>query len=68
MGDFDGGKISIADLFSDKFVFVIPNYQRPFVWGREEFDVLFEDIRASMENNDPSYFLGAIVLHRLDRL
>ncbi len=66
MGDFDGGKISIADLFSDKFIFTIPEYQRPFVWGQEEFDELFEDIRASMEDNDPSYFLGAIVLHRLN--
>lgn len=61
-GTFDGGKISVKDLFS-RFTFNIPAYQRPFVWGADEFDLLFEDIKASTLNKDPSYFLGALVLH-----
>lgn len=62
-GTFEGGKISVGQILSDQFTFNIPDYQRPFVWGRDEFDILFEDLKESAIERDPSYFLGAVVLH-----
>ncbi len=62
----------IKDLFSDKFLFEIPIFQRPFSWEQDNFQQLFDDINdASIENLDEHgksnkdyepYFLGAIIL------
>lgn len=63
---------NIQDLFSDKFLFEIPIFQRPFSWEEDNFQQLFDDINDSLENNirengnkisqyDP-YFLGTIIL------
>ncbi len=61
---------TIFDLFSDKKVdFLIPDYQRPYAWGEEQCQTLWDDIflfsfpdnnyEAFDENEE--YFLGSIV-------
>lgn len=61
---------TIFDLFSDKKAdFLIPDYQRPFAWGEEQCQTLWDDIflfsfpdnnyEAFDENEE--YFLGSIV-------
>jgi len=36
---------TIFDLFSDKRVdFLIPDYQRPYAWGEEQCQTLWDDI------------------------
>ncbi len=55
-------------VFSDDYVFTIPNYQRPYAWTTEEASELFDDLLIAIENGirpieelNP-YFLGSVVL------
>jgi uncharacterized protein with ParB-like and HNH nuclease domain len=67
-------EISINDLFGDKYLFEVPDYQRPFVWEKENFEQLFDDIKAEIDKNREQhqnnftnyepYFLGSIVLYQ----
>ncbi|WP_433211686.1 DUF262 domain-containing protein [Dactylosporangium sp. CS-047395] len=52
----------IAKLFSQDFFFRIPEYQRPFMWDREDFFNLVDDL-VSASWQEP-YFLGTLVLHK----
>lgn len=44
----------------------IPNYQRPFDWGDEEIQQLWDDIYSAFDDQDEFYFLGPIVLVKTD--
>ena len=47
--------------------FVIPEYQRPYAWGEEEVQTLFDDIvEYTQERIDSPYFLGTIVSYTND--
>lgn len=61
---------TIKDLFGSKHTdFLIPDYQRPYAWGDDECQTLWEDIFAfaipendySKFRQDDEYFLGPIV-------
>ena len=62
--------IPIKDLFHDKW-YKIPEYQRPYVWGKEQVDELLNDIMNEAENlknlrsvdssAQREYFLGSLV-------
>ncbi|WP_338824758.1 hypothetical protein MHOCP_03480 [Moorella humiferrea] len=67
MANIEAREILIKDLLSDKFLFRIPGYQRPFTWNKDNFDDLFEDIKQSMENNEENYFLGSIILQTVEQ-
>lgn len=64
---------TIFQLFSDKKSdFLIPDYQRPYAWGENECETLWDDIFAfafpdndytKFDSND-EYFLGPIVTFR----
>lgn len=61
-------ELPLAKVFSDDFVFSIPNYQRPYSWGVEQASELLDDLLSFMgthqgpgSSNNP-YFLGSIVL------
>lgn len=50
---------TVSDIFSinsDK-VYRIPKYQREYIWGIKEWDVLFNDVTE----NDTGYFLGSFI-------
>lgn len=56
---------SVADLLAD--FYVVPDYQREYVWEDEQIEQLFDDIHAefaSGENPLPDYFIGSIVVCR----
>lgn len=64
---------TILALLSDKKAdFLIPDYQRPYAWGEEQCQLLWDDIFAfSFPNNDcdafdnnEEYFLGSIVAYK----
>jgi uncharacterized protein with ParB-like and HNH nuclease domain len=61
-----GGDFKVSDIFSKKFDFFIPGYQRPYAWTDEEAGQLFDDLSgffASAEGiREEPYFLGSIVL------
>ncbi len=60
------GFISIKDVFAERW-YKIPEYQRPYVWGKEQVTELLDDIMAEVEKNkeyrdsNREYFLGSLV-------
>lgn len=64
-------KKSVKELLSEgkDHQFVIPEYQRPYAWGDEEIQTLFDDLwefttngQGGSENNG-TYFLGTVVAY-----
>ena len=57
----------VKDLLDNKDQFIIPDFQRGFVWGMNEIDILFNDFREDTDNFTidlnklPGYLLGNIV-------
>ena len=41
--------------------FVIPSYQRPYVWRDEDVIKLFDDIREAYMANEAQYFIGSVL-------
>ncbi|ASJ00038.1 DUF262 domain-containing protein [Thermococcus gorgonarius] len=54
-------EVNVVELLSNKF-YRIPIYQRPFSWKEENFQEFVEDILDAIEDDQPSYFLGSILL------
>lgn len=54
----------LSKIFSSDYQFTIPDYQRPYSWGRSQALQLLEDLADALERNaeDEPYFLGSIVL------
>jgi hypothetical protein len=54
-------KILVKDIFSTMW-FRIPEYQRPYIWGKDEITELLDDlVFALTEKPDQEYFLGSFV-------
>lgn len=52
---------TVSSIFKD--FYVVPNYQREYVWGEPEVDQLLKDIRTEQaEGADAEYFIGSIVV------
>ncbi len=66
-GQIDSAKVVIRELFS-RFWFRIPDYQRAYVWGKDEISELIDDVNYASEHNpDGQYFLGSMVLRKATR-
>ena len=59
------GKSKIAELFNGTRVFMIPFYQRSYVWGEQQWERLLSDIIA-VGNKTTDYFLGALILKQMN--
>jgi hypothetical protein len=58
-----GAEYPLAEIFSSKFDYTIPAYQRPYAWTVDETSELFDDLHGFYEREkDAPYFLGSIVL------
>lgn len=65
-----GKEHAIAEIFSGgDFAFVIPDYQRPYAWTKDEAGELLTDLLSMMGDDEnvqvgslPTYFLGSVVL------
>lgn len=59
---------SLAKIFSDDYVFIIPGYQRPYAWGKDQAQELLDDLLSALASAPAQlheaapYFLGSIVL------
>lgn len=58
-------QIKVGNLFK-QFIFEVPIYQRPLSWAEEHFRRLADDIMDALENREDHYFLGSIILKRVD--
>ena len=59
----ESDKLLVKDLFTKWFR--IPEYQRPYVWDKDQVTELLDDVmQARNSNPDSQYFLGSMVLRR----
>lgn len=64
-GLIEANKGILKNIFSEAFWFVVPQYQRPYVWQEENVQELIDDLYYAFQNKKNSeYFLGALVLKR----
>lgn len=68
MSKITGKEYPISDIFTSKFEYHIPSYQRPYAWEKEQAETLFDDLFDFYKNQpkDDNYFLGSIVLIKED--
>jgi uncharacterized protein with ParB-like and HNH nuclease domain len=63
MQTIESKDVSLGELFGS--FFVVPNFQREYVWGTDEVRTLLGDINAEFgaadRNEDSEYFIGTIV-------
>lgn len=58
-------QFTIAKVFCSDYDFVIPDYQRPYAWGKDESVELLDDLTEALDVHDQEpYFLGSIVLKK----
>ncbi len=58
----DTDKKYIKDVFSSESFYNIPEYQRPYVWEKNQVLTLLEDLQKAMERDkEKEYFLGCMV-------
>jgi len=63
LNEIKSDKISVNKIFSE-MCFIVPEYQRPYVWGSDQINNLLEDIAVAMQQTpDSEYFLGSFVCH-----
>jgi Protein of unknown function DUF262/Protein of unknown function (DUF1524) len=59
----DAGEVHLGKLFTADYDFTIPDYQRPYAWGKDETLQLLDDLQRSLDRDtDEPYFLGSVVL------
>lgn len=59
----DAGELQLGRLFTSEYDFTIPDYQRPYAWGKDETLQLLDDLGSSLDRDmDEPYFLGSVVL------
>ena len=57
-------KTYISDSVSiEKMEFSIPDYQRPYKWGKKNCSQLYEDILDSFMRQNKQYRIGTVILH-----
>ncbi len=49
-------------LFEGSSYYQVPDYQRPYAWGDEQVEQLWEDILIAFQEGMEEYFLGSIIL------
>ena len=61
----ESDRIILGKLFED-FWFLIPEYQRPYVWTQDNVNDLLEDLWFAYENSsEDEYFVGSLVLKKV---
>jgi hypothetical protein len=59
--EIESKKILVKEIFSTMW-FRIPEYQRPYIWGRDEVNDLLDDLTFAQANKpEQEYFLGSFV-------
>ncbi|WP_283629432.1 DUF262 domain-containing protein [Shewanella baltica] len=58
--------LTLEQVHKRNLAFLIPSYQRPYVWTDEDAVKLFEDIKAAFESKEAKYFIGSALSARRD--
>ncbi len=63
---FKPTSLTIKQLFGNTdALYQIPRYQRPYKWGDDQLEKLWDDLQDAREN-EPNYFLGSIITAKPD--
>ena len=57
---------SVGEVLRSPLSYRVPVYQRDFAWTDEEIETVWEDLLRAFDEDQGEYFLGAIVLSRVD--
>lgn len=52
---------TLEDIWNDNLAFVIPSYQRPYVWPDDDVLKLFDDIIAAKNSGESHYYIGTVL-------
>lgn len=63
-GIFTPENKTIRDIFDGNNYYRVPDYQRPYSWGDDQIEDLWDDLYSAFDAGDPSYFLGPTILIR----
>ena len=56
-------KLYVGEIFEKWYR--VPEYQRPYVWGKDQIAELLQDLNDAMNRDDNAqYFLGSMVLQK----
>lgn len=61
MAKMENYKYSIVDAFTECF-YIIPDYQREYVWTDKEIQQLLDDINDDINDTSMEYFIGTILV------
>lgn len=59
---FSAVQSSIGKILKTEKEYVIPKYQRKYIWGNKQWEDLFEDIRFSIKHSKKEHFIGNIII------
>lgn len=59
MKQIDATEATIEDILFSKNTYRVPRYQRPYSWGEDEIEELWEDIK-----NDKKLFIGSFIFNQ----
>jgi len=62
LGIFEPTTQNLRNLFDGTNYYQVPYYQRPYAWGEDEIEDLWDDIYNAFELKEEYYFLGPIIL------
>ena len=56
---FETATLRAADLFANGKAYQVPPYQRNYTWGKEEWEVLWEDL--TLLRDEPAHYMGPLL-------
>ena len=70
--EIKGEQQTISEVFSERYAFEVPPYQRPYAWTTEHAGELLDDLLSFLGDDEPveemsPYFLGSVVLVKRER-
>ncbi len=65
MARIENHKFTIDEAFRECF-YVVPDYQREYVWTEKQITQLPEDINEQMDSTSSEYFIGTVLVSPID--
>lgn len=58
--------LCLKHVVDESYQFIIPSYQRPYVWSSIHIEDLLNDIEEAFKNDEPHYFIGTTLSSKKD--
>lgn len=56
--------LTLQRVVEQKYQFIIPSYQRPYVWSTDDIKSLLNDIKSAYLQQEPHYYVGSTLTSR----